>query len=84
MKYASMSVVLALSMALILGVSGCGKKADETKPMDQVKSEAEKMDVSQLHDTAMKYKEAITAKVEEVKAEVLETISAELGQGGIA
>lgn len=46
---------------------GCGKKADENKPMSEVKAEAEKMDVEQLRAMALKYKDAIVAKQDEVK-----------------
>lgn len=41
---------------------GCGKKADESKPISEVKAEAEKMDASQLRSMAMNYKDAIVAK----------------------
>jgi hypothetical protein len=41
---------------------GCGQKADENKPMSEVKAEAEKMDSSELRAMATSYKEAITAK----------------------
>jgi len=44
----------------------CGKKADENKPLGEVKAEAEKMDVSQLQSMAMQYKDAIAAKTSEV------------------
>ena len=58
-------------MAALLTVCGCGKNADTTKPIPEVKAEAEKMDVSQLRSMAMTYKDAITAKTEEIKAEGL-------------
>ena len=51
---------------------GCGKKADESKPVSEVKAEAEKMSVEQLRATAMKYKEAILAKGDEVDKIVAE------------
>lgn len=50
-----------------LAVLGCGQKADENKPMSEVKAEAEKMDTSKLRDMATSYKEAITAKKGEVE-----------------
>lgn len=56
-------------MAALVTVCGCGKKADADKPISEVKAEAEKMDVSQLRDTAMKYKDTITAKMEDLKNE---------------
>jgi len=45
---------------------GCRKKADETKPMGEVKAEAEKMSIDELRDMALKYKEAILAKQSEI------------------
>lgn len=58
-------------MAALLVVCGCGKKADTTKPIPEVKAEAEKMDVAQLRSIAMTYKDAIAAKAEQIKAEGL-------------
>ncbi|MBC8481824.1 MAG: hypothetical protein H8D47_04080 [Planctomycetes bacterium] len=46
----------------LLVSSGCGKRADETKPISEVKAEAEKMSVTELQSMALKYKNAITAK----------------------
>ena len=46
---------------------GCGKKADENKPIGEVKAEAEKMSVEKLRSMAMTYKDAITAKKGEVE-----------------
>ena len=49
-------------------IAGCGgKKADETKPISEVRAEAEKMDAGQLRSMAMTYKEAIVAKKGEVE-----------------
>jgi len=49
-------------------IVGCGgKKADETKPISEVKTEAEKMDAGQLRDMAVTYKEALVAKKGEVE-----------------
>lgn len=56
-----------------LAVLGCSQKADEEKPMSEVKAEAEKMNTDELRTVAMKYKEAITAKTGE-----LERINAKL------
>jgi len=51
----------------VLAIGGCGsKKADENKPISEAKAEAEKMDVSQLRNMAMTYKEAIVAKEADV------------------
>ena len=51
--------LIALCLFVILG---CGKKADENKPISEVKAEAEKMDKDGLRAMAMAYKEAIAAK----------------------
>ena len=49
-----------------LAIVGCGKKADENKPIGQVKAKAEKMNVEQLRSMAIEYKNAILAKKNEV------------------
>jgi len=51
-------------MVALLAVSliGCGKKADENKPIAKVKAEAEKMNVEQLKARATEYYDAIKAK----------------------
>ena len=49
-----------------LALLGCGKKADENKPMSEVKAEAEKMNLDELRSMALKYKEAIMAKRDDV------------------
>lgn len=55
-------------MVVLLAVSlfGCGKKADENKPMADVKAEAEKMSVAKLRTTAKAYYDAIMAKQEDI------------------
>jgi predicted nucleic acid-binding Zn-ribbon protein len=55
--------VTLLSVSLL----GCGGKADESKPMTEVKAEAEKMNVEQLKAAATKYKDAIVAKKADVQ-----------------
>ncbi|MCJ7692090.1 MAG: hypothetical protein MUO22_01575, partial [Sedimentisphaerales bacterium] len=59
----SLCGVLALCL---LAFFGCGKKADETKPLSEVKAEAEKMNVGQLKAMALEYKDAILAKQDDV------------------
>lgn len=57
-----------------LGIMGCGKKtgvgtgvkADENKPVSEVKAEAEKMSTEDLRAAAMAYNDAIKAKTAEV------------------
>ena len=54
---------------------GCGKKADESKPVSEVKAEAEKMSAEKLRDMALAYKDAIEAKkgdVEKITAKLKE------------
>lgn len=55
--------LLALCVPIL---TGCGKKADETKPISDVKAEADKMDASQLKAMATTYKNAIVAKKDDV------------------
>ena len=59
-------ITICLSALLIAVFVGCGKKADETKPISEVKAEAETMDVAKLKAMAEKYKEALMAKEGEV------------------
>jgi len=60
-------VVLCCGLAVLsVGLVGCGKKANENKPISDVKAEAEKMNVEQLRSMAMRYKEAITARQAEI------------------
>jgi len=47
-------------------MAGCGKKADEDKPIGEVKAEADKMSIDELRDIALKYKDAILAKQSEI------------------
>ena len=64
---------VGLSAVVMLMLAGCGSKADENKPMSDVKAEAETMSVEKLKATAMAYKDAIEAKKPE-----LEKIAAKL------
>lgn len=57
------TILYFLSAVLFLIQPGCSKKgADETTPVDQVKAEAAKMDVSKLRSMALSYKDTIVAK----------------------
>jgi len=59
----------------VLVLLGCGKKADENRPVSEVEAEAEKMSVAELRSMALKYKEALMAKegdVEKIMAELKE------------
>jgi len=73
--------ICALFALCPLMLSGCGSKADESKPISEVKAEAEKMDTSQLRAKAEAYKNAIMAKkgeVEKVTAKLKEIPVTEL------
>jgi len=63
----AITVILCFMVVCAAALSGCGKKADENKPLSEVKAEAEKMDSGQLRAMAAKYKDAIAAKGEEIK-----------------
>jgi phage-related tail protein len=75
-------IVLCIAMAgCLLGIGGCGKKADENKPIEEVQAEAAKMDVAQLKAKAMEYKDALVAKkaaIEKVAAKLKEIPATEL------
>jgi len=60
------TILCFLLVLTSLVLFGCGKKADENKPVGEVKAEAEKMSTEKLRSMAMTYKEAITAKKDEV------------------
>lgn len=60
---------IILYSLLVMGLSalfGCGKKADENKPIAEVKAEAEQMNTKELRAMALAYKEAIMAKRKDV------------------
>lgn len=73
MKKRTMIVAASLLCSLILTLAGCKSKSgssasvDETKPIAEVKAEAEKMDVEQLRAAALNYQKAIQAKEPEVQ-----------------
>jgi uncharacterized coiled-coil DUF342 family protein len=68
------TVLLACTLLMLVG---CGSKSgvDETKPISEVKAEAETMSVEQLKEIALKYKKAIEAKQPEID-KILEQIKA--------
>lgn len=55
--------VLALTASVF---SGCAKKADPHKPIEQVKSEAQSMSVKDLEQTAQAYARAVNVKKSEL------------------
>jgi uncharacterized coiled-coil DUF342 family protein len=48
-------------------LSGCGKKADENRPISEVKAEAERMSVADLRSMAMQYKDSIMARQKDLE-----------------
>jgi predicted small lipoprotein YifL len=81
MKNARNAVLFCLIGLCLFSISGCGKKADESKPISEVKAEAEKMDTDGLRAMAMDYKAVITAKkgeVEKLAAKIKEIPAADL------
>ncbi len=68
-----MFVPFLMCLAIAVIGTGCGKKADPNKPIDQVKAEVEKMSVSDLEATARAYAKEIAAKkgkVDEIQAKL--------------
>ena len=63
LRVAVRTVVTVSFLGLLVG---CGSQVDENKPVDQVKAEAQQMDVGRLRDTAMSYQKAIQAKMAHV------------------
>ena len=61
------NITFCLLVVYLLALTGCGKKADETKPLSEVKAEAEKMTVEKLRSMALTYKDAIMAKKSEIQ-----------------
>lgn len=60
-------VILCLLAFCLVSFAGCGKKADENKPVSEVEAEAEKMNADKLRSMAMTYKDALMAKRGEVE-----------------
>jgi len=67
MKNVRNAVLCCLIALCLFAILGCGKKADENKPISEVKAEAEKMDTDGLRTMAMVYQKAIAAKNSEVE-----------------
>ena len=61
------NITFCLLVVCFLALVGCGKKADESKPLNEVKTEAEKMSVEKLRSMALTYKNAIMTKKSEVE-----------------
>jgi len=67
MKSVRNAILCCLLALCPFAILGCGKKADEDKPLSEAKAEAEKMDTDGLRAMAMAYKEAVEAKKGEVE-----------------
>ncbi len=67
MKTARNVTFYCLLALCFVALFGCGKKADENKPLSEVKAEADKMSADKLRSMAMAYKDAISAKKGEVE-----------------
>jgi outer membrane murein-binding lipoprotein Lpp len=81
MKSNKVLMLWTLLVVFCLLPAGCGKKADENKPMSEVKAEAEKMNVQQLRETAIAYQEAVkskTSEVDKIEAKIKELAPADL------
>lgn len=59
--------VLFVLLAAALLFAGCSKKANENKPLSEVEAEAEKFSADKLRSIAMEYKDAISAKKDEIE-----------------
>ena len=66
MKTVKGITIFALLALCSLVLLGCGSKADENKPLSEVKAEAEKMDTKQLRAMAEEYEKVIMAKKGEI------------------
>lgn len=66
MKTGSLTLCMSIAVFSMLIILGCGKIADENKPLNEVKAEAAEMDVEDLREMALAYKELIHANLEEV------------------
>ena len=65
MKTGRFMLCMNIAVFSLFIIFGCGKKADENKPLNEVKAEAAEMDVDDLHEMALEYKELIQANIEE-------------------
>ena len=58
---------LMLVLAVALAFTGCGKKADTSKSVDQIRNEAQAMSVADLEANAKAYVSEIQAKKSEIE-----------------
>jgi len=62
-----MKLIQMMALAVVLALVGCGKGADTSKPVAEVKQDAQRMTVDDLHAKAAEYQKAITAKMAELE-----------------
>jgi len=61
-------LAIAAMFLVVAMVAGCGSQVSETKPISEVKAEAQKMDVNQLKSTVAKYQKVVEAKKDDLMA----------------
>jgi uncharacterized coiled-coil DUF342 family protein len=66
LKAGSLTLCMSIAVFSMIIILGCDKKADENKPLDEVKAEAAEMAVEDLREMALEYKETIYANLEEI------------------
>lgn len=66
MKLSKSLILICVLIPGLLTLCGCEKNVDESKPLNQIKNEAENMSVEKLRTTAMEYKDAIMSKKAEI------------------
>ena len=67
MKQLKIMALCGILVMLVAGLTGCGSKADENKPIADVEAEAAKMDAAGLKKMAIAYKDKIMAKKGELE-----------------
>ncbi|MFC1739149.1 hypothetical protein ACFL1G_08885 [Planctomycetota bacterium] len=67
MKTIKKTCLFCLLVLCCFALLGCGKKADENKPVSEVQAEAETMNAEQLRKIAMQYKDAVLAKSADIE-----------------
>jgi len=72
------SLIGLLALGMIACVVGCGGGASETKPLDECKAEAEKMNVDQLKAKVADYEKAMAKYKPEIE-EIQKKLSTGLG-----
>jgi peptidoglycan hydrolase CwlO-like protein len=66
MKFTKSIILICVLIPGLLTLCGCEKNVDESKPLDQIKTEAENMSIEKLRAKAMEYKDAIMSKKAEI------------------